>query len=346
MNTKLLKETIGLTILGSTILLGGCMGNSNTTDSENVQYFSDTNTLTQEEKSKLDKEYNSILKKDAEAIKAAEYTVNNVMLKDLDKEFFYGGILSMNTDTIYQQQLKYFEVHREYMRYLENHGANKETLLLRNRMFKNYIDTFQGRSIDGKPHVKRTLIKLFNRYNVLELAAIEKNEKGSITKLLEKERKHEKKVKMWEWFQKPKNANYHGDILVYTNVKFDLLEPSDQESTEKLVEYLEKEAEIRSNFKSTSMKSSISELKSLIKKIDELRFNDDAKWIKQRGLNLVAYDIKYLTTLKTGTKFDVADLDFLTEVNREEDLVSIVSFKDGLKQQSEKRKALKEKMDK
>ena len=331
-------------LLSSSLILTGCFS-SDTSTEEKKQSFSDTSVYTQKEHKTLVKQEKELLVQAAESIKAADFTIQNVYLKDLDRNFYYEGILSMDTDAVYQQQLKYFEVHRKFMILLEKKGVSKDTLLLQNRVFYQYLETYRGRSIEGKGHIKRAQLRVFERYNILELDAILNGKPGAIETLYKKELAHEKEIKMWEWFKKPKNANFKEDILVHTKITFDLLEPSDQDSTTLLNTYL-KEIEKLPDYPKTSAESKryMLKVKNLSEKISELRYTKEYEWLKTLGLNLASYKYElYEEKIKNG-ELGAADSRFFFEAGYQDSLVSFSMLDGELAKQSEKRKDKKEQM--
>lgn len=333
-------------ILGTTLVMSGCFGGSTAEQKKEIA-FSDTNVYTQKEHTDLTKKEKSLLNQAAEQIKAADFTIQNVFLKDLDRNFYYEGILSMDTDAVYQQQLKYFEVHRKFMLILEEKNADKETLLLQNRVFYQFLETYRGRSIEGKAHIKRAQLRIFERYNILELDAILNGKSGDLAKLYKEEVKREDKVKMWEWFKKEKNANFKEDILVHTKITFDLLEPSDQDSTIELNNLL-KQIDNLTNYPKTKKESlsNMEKIKKSSKKINELRFTKEAEWIKTLGLNLASYKYELYEEKVSRDELGAADSRFFFEAGYQDSTVFFSMLDGELAKQTEKRKAKKEEMSK
>lgn len=339
------KLMLTVTLIFIVSLLSGCFGGGEVVDDTEKKKFDSENALSREEKEKLDKSYDKIMGSNNEDIKAADYMVKQVFGEDLEKDYYYGGILNMDIDTIFQQQLKYFEVHREYMIYLEKTGASKEDLILYNRKFNYYLETFKGRQFDGKDHVKRTLEKIYYQYNVLEIETILKGE--SVTELVKTRRSEEAKNGMWDWLRDEENANFDGNILVFTKVIFDLLEPSDKDIVTKYLGYIKEVDElISTDLKNAKVEVIISNLNSILEKVEKERLNKDVEWMKAKVSDYIIFEINRMNVLLKGNEFKLAQDEFFIDIYRQETLVTINLLEDELAKQEEKRKALKEKKEK
>lgn len=337
----MIKKTLLIgSFLSVSLLLSGCFGGGGEVIEEE-ETFNEESALTREEKEELDKKYEELLDKASLDIEASDYVINQIMLKDLGKDFYYDGILTMEVDTIYQQQLKYFEVHREYMSYLEKNGATKAELVYNNRKFNTYLETFKGRQIDGKDHLKRAIERYFYKYNVLELETIVEGK--SIKDLVSELRTEESDNGMWDWFRAEEQANFKGNILDFTNVTFYLLEPSDNDV---IKEYFAKVKEVQGivseAYNNPKAPNAIAQLKSILEDVKDERLNEEVEWVRTKVHNYIVNEINKLELYYNKDKFGLAYEEFFVDINIQEVIVSLNLFEENLEAQSDRRKEAKE----
>ena len=156
-------------------MLCGCFGDGEEViEKEKEVVFSKDNVLSRDDKTKLDTYAEKIEKMNDDDILAADFVINTIMIKDLDNKYFYDAILNVEARDFLLEQLKYYELHREYMIYLEKNNANKNDLLLQNRLFSTYLGTLEGRIVNGdvENEVKLVIERLFYKYNINELEVI------------------------------------------------------------------------------------------------------------------------------------------------------------------------------
>lgn len=331
----------------SAFLLAGCFGGEKEVvdDGDKVLIYNKDNAISRENKAEYDAYLKDLEENKPENIKSADYIVDTIVIKDLDNKYFYDEIFGLEVDKFLINQLKYYEVHREYMLYLERNGATQDDLLLQNRMFNSFLKTFEGRHVDKLKEVKGTMYKTFLEYNIKELQTILDNK--SIKDLVKERRSVEEERKMWDYYKK--ELGFKKDILEETHIVFDLLKPSDKDVVERLntifkdvknvvkdVDFSTKEAEIESK---------LEKLIAYGKELNEMRMNDEVMWIKNTVVNYLTYDVDQLNLIKNKDKYNYAYNEFLVNIDRKEQIVITELFDEGLSTQDEKRKAQKEQLE-
>lgn len=339
---------LGIFFISGSLLLSGCFGGNGeeVPEKEKEAIFNKDNVLSRDEKTKLDNYVEKIEKMNNDDILAADFVIDTIMMKDLDNKYFYDSILNVETREFLLEQIKYYELHREYMIYLEKNNASKSDLLLQNRLFNTYLGTFEGRFVNGdeENEIKLVIERLFYKYNINELEVIMENE--SLIDYINDVRKEEEKTKTWVWFGKKLKFDGEKSIKYITNLTFDLLEPSDRDVVVRLDEIVKDVTKIKADIDFSTSPAKIEEIKNKIlnygEELNDIRINKEYMWLKNTIVKYLINVNNNILKIESGDKFGFAYSEFLVNIEMKEQIVISNYFDSELALQDEKRKALKE----